>query len=213
VVSSAKGSLLYPGADLGTILANYPRVITINEIVQVFLGPFTLHNNYPGSLRKEDQMNHVLALSFLLFVVGQEKLPFQPGQSVYVVATRTNTKIDLAAEATVISEFEKQRRFKIGRAEVNADFVFLVLTEYDSYSSGVWVTSRRRVGIPEPKKYLKGAIAWAIPSKAYAEHKDDLEKLREVSVWQGAATRPWYKRDVSLSKLVKDFHNQFEKLP
>jgi hypothetical protein len=161
VVTSAKGSSLYPDADLG----------------------------------------------FLLFAVGQENLSLQPGQSIYVVATKSDTKIDITAEATVRTEFEKRKKFKIGNAATNADFVFLVLTEYESYSSGFLVLT----GVQGPQRYLRGAIAMAIPSKEYAEHKDDLEKLREVSVWQSALASSEFKRGVSLTKLVKDFHRQFER--
>jgi hypothetical protein len=151
-------------------------------------------------------MSHILALSFLLFAVGQEKLSLQPGQSIYVVATKSDTKIDITAEATVRTEFEKQKRFKIGTAATNTDFVFLVLTEYETYSSGFLVLTGRQ----EPQRYLKGAIAMAIPSQDYAQHKDDLEKLREVSVWQTVSASSEFKRGVSLTKLVKDFHRQFK---
>jgi hypothetical protein len=58
---------------------------------------------------------------------------------------------------------------------------------------------------------LQGSIAMAISSKEYAEHKDDLEKLREVSVWQTALASSMLLREVSLTKLVRDFHRQFER--
>jgi hypothetical protein len=152
-------------------------------------------------------MSHILALSFLLFAVGQEKLSLQPGQSIYVVATKADANIDITAEATVRTEFEKRKKFKIGNAATNADFVFLVLTEYETYSAKVLVLT----GVQAPQTYLKGAIAMAIPSKEYAEHKDDLEKLREVSVWQTALASSMLQRGVSLTKLVRDFHRQFER--
>jgi hypothetical protein len=180
--------------------------------VREFLEPFALHNKHFGNFQEGSMMNYILVLSVLLFTVGQDKLSFEPGQSIHVVATKTNAKIDLAAETKVRSEFEKQKKFKIGNAAANTDFVFLVLTEYDSYSSGVWVGGRKGVvGTPEPQRYLKAAIAILVPSKEYAEHKDDLEKLREISVWQSVSAPSWYKKEVSLSKLVKDFHDQFEK--
>jgi hypothetical protein len=154
-------------------------------------------------------VNHILALSFMLFAVGQAESSFQFGQSVYIVAKTTNTTIDLRAEVETRSEFEKQKKFKISNSAANTDFVFFVLTEYNSsYSSEVEAGDRKVV--VEPRGRLVAAIALAIPSKEYGEHKDDLEKLREVSVWQ-SVTYQSFSRAISFSKLVRDFHKHIEK--
>jgi PDZ domain-containing secreted protein len=153
-------------------------------------------------------MNHILALSFVLFTVGQDKLTFQPGQSVYIVAKTTDTTIDLRAEVETRSEFEKQNKFKTSSSAANADFVFFVLTEYKySYSSEGRKGDRKRI-VKSPET-LEAAIALVIPSKEYSEHKNDLEKLREVSIWQGQVYPSLLA--VSPSKLVKDFHKHIEK--
>jgi hypothetical protein len=154
-------------------------------------------------------MNHILALSFMLFAIGQDNSSFQPGQSVYIVAKTTNTTIDLRAEVETRSEFEKQKKFKISNSAASADFVVFVLTEYEPlYSSEVLAGNRR--GAVESRGRLKAAIVLAIPSKEYAEHKDDPEKLREVSLWQSMAYLS-FSSVVSLPKLVRDFHKNIEK--
>jgi hypothetical protein len=151
--------------------------------------------------------NHILALSFMLFAIGQGESSFQPGQSVYIVAKTTKTRIDLRAEVETRSEFEKQKKFKIGNSAAKTEFVFFVLTEYESlYSS-----SGSRKVVVEPRERLIAAIALAIPSKEYGEHKDDLEKLKEVSVWQSVSYNDSFSGGPSFSKLVKDFHKHYEK--
>jgi PDZ domain-containing secreted protein len=153
-------------------------------------------------------VNHILALSLALFTIGQNKLPFQPGQSVYIVAKTTDKTIDLRAEVESRSEFEKQNKFKTSNSAANADFVFFVLTEYKySYSSEGREGDRKKI-VKSPEN-LEAAIALAIPSKEYSEHKNDLEKLREVSVWQGMIYPSLLA--VSPSKLVKEFHKRIEK--
>lgn len=135
----------------------------------------------------------------------------KPSQSVYVVASRIdNAKPDLTVEAKAKREFQKRKKFDLAQSPTDADFVCLLLTEYDSYSYGALAGNTTTLaGSSGTYNYVRAITAIIVPAKAYAERKDDLEKLREVAVWQGAVTAGM--REASASNLVKTFHEAVKK--
>ena len=56
---------------------------------------------------------------------------------------------------------------------------------------------------------MKAITAVVMSAKDYSEHKDNLEKLREASLWHGAARAGM--REASASNLVKSFHEHVGK--
>jgi hypothetical protein len=147
----------------------------------------------------------LINLVFILSILARAQ-DVKPGQTVYVVASRTDgDKPDLAVEAKAKKEFQKKKKFELAHSATGADLVFILLTEYDSYSySTVAGNPTAIAGSSVSRTYVKSITAIVVPAKDYAERKDDLEKLREVALWQGAATSGF--REASTSNVVKAFH-------
>jgi hypothetical protein len=82
-------------------------------------------------------------------------------QSNYVVAKRIdNFNLDLSVEAKAWSEFEKRKKFTVAKSSADADFVFLLLTEYDSYSGAVLTCNLAAItGAGASYNYVKGITA------------------------------------------------------
>lgn len=153
-----------------------------------------------------------VVLVLALCAPAQENpVPIRFEQSIYVVAKRIdNSNLDLSVEAKARSEFEKRKKFTVAKSSANADFVFLLLTEYDSYSGGVLTGNTTSIaGVGSSYNYVKSITGVVIPAKEYSERKDDLEKLREVALWQGAVTAGM--REASAPNLVKRFYEHVGK--
>lgn len=154
-------------------------------------------------------MKHCLTFALLLVLasaVSAQEFALKPGQAVYVVASRMDGgKPDLTVEAKAKGEFQKRKKFELAHSAADADLVFLLLTEYDSYSYGALAGNPAAIaGSSGTYNYVKSITAIVIPAKDYAERRDDLERLREVAIWQGAATAGM--REASTSNVVKAFH-------
>jgi hypothetical protein len=159
-------------------------------------------------------MKYIATIVCLLSAFTQDKAPlFQPGQSVYVVAIKVDTSNpDLTVESNVRREFERKKKFPLAKSPATADFVFIVFTEYDSEINR---TGRGRISSQD---FLKHALALVVPAKDYSDHKADIDKLKEFSLWEGeeeirvALTSVLLTpQSVSAAKLVKRFHDHLFK--
>ncbi len=124
---------------------------------------------------------------------------------IFVVARKAVGGFDLGAEKKVKDEIGKQKKIKTVINVADAEVVFLVLTEYETANTTVGSATNGNgslIGVTET--YLKTATAFVVPVKAWIEHKDDLEKLRESAVWQGDVAATVLTR-ASLPKLVKNY--------
>jgi hypothetical protein len=158
-------------------------------------------------------MINIATIACLLFAFAQDKGPqFQPGQSVYVVAIKVDTsRSDLTVESNVRREFQRREKFPLAKSPASADFVFLVFTEYDTEISH---TSDHRDRTVVSQDFLKHALALVVSAKDYNEHKGDIDKLKEFSVWEKEERRTisltpilLTPQGVSAAKLVKQFHD------
>lgn len=153
----------------------------------------------------------VIALSLASFTSAQtSRITAQ--QSIYIAATKTNEKgMDLDSENKAKEEFSKQKKFNLAPAAANADIIFLLLVEYDSYSATVGTVNQTAGSLTGVSAtYRKSILAMAVPASTWREHKTDIEKLREHALWQGNTSYSRFK-EASVSKIVKQFHDEILK--
>lgn len=151
-------------------------------------------------------LNLVLAVLTLSVAAYAQAKPVQiaPGQSVYVVAMKSNGNPDLAIEQKLKEEFEKQKAFKLATSLSSADFVFLMLIEYE-YNQAIVA------GIGMGSEDIKSATTFAVPVDTYKQSKTDLDALRDQALWQHAENNGMWRTSGLPKKIAKQFHEQFKK--
>ena len=145
----------------------------------------------------------VAMLIFSVIAFAQEPA-FKPVKSVYVVAMKSSGKMDLATERKLKDEFEKQKAFKVATSLQSADFVFLMLVEYEynqAFVSGIGVGSED----------IKSVAAFAVSPGAYTQHKADLATLRDNAQWQIAENNGAFRGGGLPKKIVQKFHATLKK--
>ncbi|MBZ5555050.1 MAG: hypothetical protein LAO21_20230 [Acidobacteriia bacterium] len=123
----------------------------------------------------------------------------KPGQAVYLVAAKSNGNPDLSSERKIKEEFEKQKVFKIASSLQSADFVFIMLVEYEYNQSMVG-------GIGIGSEDIKSILALGVPPSAYSRYKANLDGLREESFWQLSENNNAWRTGGLPKKIVKKFH-------
>ncbi len=121
---------------------------------------------------------------------------FTQGQSVYVAAVKTSGSPDLATERKIKGEFEKQKRFKISPSIETADFVFLMIVEYEfnqSFISG--------------SEDVKGANAYVVKPEDYLKNRNDLDGIRAGALWEYGENNGIWRGGGLPKKIVKKFHD------
>ena len=148
-------------------------------------------------------MKYSLVLLLLLAVVVPATA--QNPKQIYIVARNTGGNPDLGAEKKLRDELSKQKQFKVVSGVSNADLVLLVLTEYETSQDTVGILSGGNGHLTGTSEtYLKTVLGVAVLPKTWNEHKDNLETLREQSVWQDSNATATLTR-ASFSKLVTSF--------
>jgi len=150
-----------------------------------------------------------MKLQNLLFVVAvllplasatsAQEYAFNTGQTVYVVAVRSSGEPDPSTEQKLKEEFEKKKSFIIATSLQSADFVFLMVVEYES--SQVMFNN-----IGAGSENIKRVAAFAVSPDAYAQHKADLDNLREKALWQISENNNLLRIGNLPKKIVKKFH-------
>lgn len=148
----------------------------------------------------------VLAVLTLSVAAYAQNKPIQiaPGQSVYVVAMKSSGSPDLAIERKLKEEFESQKTFKLATSLSSADFVFLMLIEYEYNQALV-------AGIGVGSEDIKSATTLAVPVDVYKQSKTDLDNLRDQALWQYAENNGMWRTGGLPKKIAKKFHEQFKK--
>jgi hypothetical protein len=160
-----------------------------------------------SSISKEVAMrHHLLKISILILIFatmadgvdGQpqdptQPLPFKPGQSVYIVAMKSNCSPDFRSESVLKEEFEKQKVFGIATSLQSADFVFVVYLDYEAYNG---------------TDYLGSVTAFAVSPTTYTRFKSDPYNLRDEALWRSRTTKGFPKK---VEPIVKMFHEDILK--
>src|SRR5262249_37313553 len=139
---------------------------------------------------------------------GGQPFTIQPGQAVYIAVYKTTGAADLMVAPRVKNAFLKQKVFKITDQIGEADFVFLVYTEY---------TVQRMAAIgPDPgsvsqQEFVKRAQGFALSPEQYSRYKGNGDTLRAVAYWYQQVSPHTSIPESHSGQLVKQFHEAVTK--
>ena len=108
---------------------------------------------------KPQSLFSLIALLIFSVVAFAQEPAFKPGQTVYVVALKSSGQMDLATERKLKDEFERQKAFTVATSLQSADFVFLMLVEYEYNQAFV-------SGISMGSEDIKSVAAFAVSPDA-----------------------------------------------
>jgi hypothetical protein len=141
----------------------------------------------------------VAVLLVLASATSAQESAFKAGQAVYVVAVRSSRQPDPSTERKLKVEFEKQKSFKIATSLQSADFVFLVVVEYEFNQV---MFNNIGAGIEE----VKSVAAFVVSPDAYTRQKADLDNLRNNALWRTIENNNARRTNNLPKKVVNKFH-------
>jgi hypothetical protein len=149
------------------------------------------------------KLQNLLSLVAILLVpasaVFAQESAFKTGQAVYVVAMKSSGQPDLSTERKLKDEFEKEKSFKIATSLQSADFVFLMVVEYEFNQV---MFNNIGAGVED----MKSVEAFVVSPDSYTKHKASLDDLRDRALWKISENNN-ARRTANLSKkVVKKFH-------
>ncbi|HEU0174817.1 MAG TPA: hypothetical protein VFV58_11185 [Blastocatellia bacterium] len=150
-------------------------------------------------MKLQNPLSVVAVLLVLASAASAQESAFKAGQAVYVVAVKSSKQPDLSTERKLKDEFEKQKLFKIATSLQSADFVFLMVVEYEFNQV---MFNNIGAGVEE----IKGVEAFVVWPDAYTQHKADLDNLRDKAVWRISEKNNARRTDDLPKKVVKKFH-------
>ena len=146
--------------------------------------------------------NHLTVVTVLLVLASAasaQESAFKTGQAVYVVAVKSSKQPDLSTERKLKDEFEKHKSFKIATSLQSADFVFLMVVEYEFNQV---MFNNTGPGVEDVKR----VEAFAVSPDEYAKHKASLNNLRDKALWQTSENKRFFRAGDLPKKIVKKFH-------
>jgi hypothetical protein len=129
---------------------------------------------------------------------GQESV-LKAGQSLYVVAMKDSRQPDLQIERKIKDEFKKHELFKMATSLQSADFVFLVVVEYEFNQV---MFNNIGAGVED----VKSVAAFVIAPDEYARRKNDFYNLSDKALWQTSQNNNARRTDNMPRKIVNKFH-------
>jgi len=141
----------------------------------------------------------VAVLLLLASAASAQEYGFKTGQTVYVVAMRSSGEPDPSTEQKLKEEFEKRKSFIIADSLQSADFVFLMVVEYEF--SQVMFNN-----IGSGSEAIKKVAAFAVLPDAYIQNKANLDDLRNYALWQMSENNNALRIGNLPKKIVKKFH-------
>jgi hypothetical protein len=149
------------------------------------------------------KLQNLLSAAAVLFTLAAaasaQEPAFKAGQAVYVVAVKSSGQPDLSTEHELKDEFEKQKAFKVATSLQSADFVFLMLVEYEYNQVAAGSVA---VGGGD----IKSVAAFVVPPYAYTQYKSDLDNLRDKALWQTGENSSFWRGGGLPKRIVKKFH-------
>jgi hypothetical protein len=150
-------------------------------------------------MKLQDLLSTVAVLLVLASAASAQESTFKAGQTVYVVAVKSSGQPDLSTERKLKDEFEKQKAFKVATSLQSADFVFLMLVEYEYNQVAAG-------GVGVGGEDIKSVAAFVVSPEAYTRHKADLDNLRDKALWQINENNNIWRTGGLPKKIVKKFH-------
>ncbi|HEV2667574.1 MAG TPA: hypothetical protein VG324_21845 [Blastocatellia bacterium] len=146
--------------------------------------------------------NPLYVVAFLLVLASAahaQELALKAGQAVYVVAVKSSKQPDPMTERKLKDEFAKHKSFKIATSLQSADFVFLVVVEYEFNQV---MFNNIGAGVEE----VKSVAAFAVLPREYARNKADLDNLRDNALWRTSENNNARRTNNLPKKVVNKFH-------
>lgn len=130
---------------------------------------------------------------------------FQPGQLIYIAAHRPNGQVDSYIQERLQRAFEKQKYFQLALNANDAQFIFLVYSQYEAYAN-------------YDSKDTRQLTAYVLAPQQYAETKGKIEAMREAAIWSGQLRHNpsvWLPKlaEPLSEKLVAEFHQHVAAQP
>ena len=150
-------------------------------------------------MKLQNLLSAVAVVFALSAAASAQESAFKAGQTVYVVVMTSSGQPDLSTENELKDEFAKQKTFKVAPSLQSADFVFLMLVEYDYNQVAVGAIA---VGSGN----IKSVAALVVPPDAYTQYKSDLDNLRDNALWQTSENKRFLRAGDLPKKIVKKFH-------
>jgi hypothetical protein len=149
------------------------------------------------------KLQNLLSLVAVLLVrassASTQESAFKAGQAVYVVSMRSSKQPDISTERKLKDEFEKHKSFKIATSSQSADFVFLMVVEYEFNQV---MFNNIGAGVED----IKSAEAFVVQPDAYNQHKANLDNLRDYALWQISEKNNARRTNDLAKKIVLKFH-------
>jgi hypothetical protein len=149
------------------------------------------------------KLQNYLAIVAVLLVLASkasaQESAFKTGQAVYVVAVKSSKEPDLSTERKLKDEFEKQKSFRIATSLQSADFVFLMVVEYEFNQV---MFNNIGAGVED----VKSVAAFVVSPGEYAQHKANLNNLRDKALWQTSENNNARRTSNLPKKVVNKFH-------
>src|SRR5262245_65762711 len=123
-------------------------------------------------MKLQNLLSAVAVVFALSATASAQESAFKAGQAVYVVVMTSSGQPDLSTEHELKDEFAKQKAFKVAPSLQSADFVFLMLVEYEYNQVAVGAIA---VGSGD----IKSVAALGGQPDSYTQYKADLDNRRE----------------------------------
>jgi hypothetical protein len=146
---------------------------------------------------------HLLSAVAILLVLSSasfaQESAFKAGQAVYVVAVKSSKHPDLSTERKLKNEFEKRKTFNIATSLQSADFVFLMVVEYER-------TQVMFNQIGSGSEVIKSVEALVVSPDAYTQRKAGIDDLRDKALWRIHENDSAWRIGSLPRRIVKKFH-------
>ena len=150
-------------------------------------------------MKLQYHLTAVAVLLVLAFAASAQESAFKTGQAMYVVAVKSSKQPDLSIERKLKDEFEKHKSFKMATSLQSADFVFLMVVEYEFNQVMI---NNIGAGVED----VKSVEAFVVTPDEYARHKADLDNLRRKALWQNSENNNARRTSNLPKKVVNKFH-------
>jgi hypothetical protein len=150
-------------------------------------------------MKLQNSLSVVAVLLVLASAAPAQESALKAGQAVYVVAVKSSKQPDLLTERKLKGEFEKHNSFEIATSLQSADFVFLAVVEYEFNQV---MFNNIGAGIED----VKSVAVFVVSPDAYAQHKANLDNLRDKALWQTSENNNARRTGNLPKKVVNKFH-------
>jgi hypothetical protein len=150
-------------------------------------------------MKLQNLLSVVAVLLVLTTAASAQEFDFRIGQTVYLVAVKSSGQPDPSTERKLRGEFKMLKSFNLATSLQSADFVFLMVVEYEFNQV---MFNNVGAGVED----VKSIEAFVVRPDAYNQHKADLDNLRKKALWQTREKNNARRTNDLPKRVVKKFH-------